>query len=55
MLKNSAVKKCQPRKCFEHMFGRVENQAAIGPGIIFSKLKFKPIGMRHGLKQGRGK
>ena len=29
---DSAVKKCQPRECFERMYKRVEDQATLGPG-----------------------
>ena len=28
--------------------GAWRTQAPVGPGIIFSKLEFKPIGMGHG-------
>ena len=32
-----------------------KTKSTVGPGILFSKFKFKPIGMRHGLTRGRRK
>ena len=50
---DSPVKKCQPGEGFECILGAWRTKAAVGPGILFSKFEFKPIGMRHGLTKSQ--
>jgi len=43
------LKNANPENALNACLGACRTKAPVGPGIIFSKFEFKPIGMGHGL------